>query len=144
MANLAMPSIIISPKASEQDHQFLLERLVSFNDEIGGASGYEPVAILIKADDGEPIGGLWGKISYDWLFVDILIVPKELRGSGFGAQLMEAAERAARNVGCVGVWLDTHGFQAPEFYRKLGYETFGELPDHPRGTSRHFFRKLLA
>jgi hypothetical protein len=34
-------------------------------------------------------------------------------------------------------------FQAPDFYRKLGYEEFGRLDDFPPGHSRLFFRKNL-
>ena len=29
------------------------------------------------------------------------------------------------------------------FYQRLGYEVFGSLDDHPRGSQRYFMRKLL-
>ena len=41
--------------------------------------------------------------------------------------------------------LDTHGYQAPDFYRRLGYEAIGELPSWPRDKdARIYFRKRFA
>lgn len=93
---------------------------------------------------GSTIGGLWGRSVYDWLYVELLAVPEDLRGQGVGSTLMRQAETIAIERGCVGVWLDTYGFQARGFYEKLGYEVFGVLDDHPRGSQRFFLRKLLA
>jgi hypothetical protein len=39
------------------------------------------------------------------------------------------------------VWLDSFSFQAPGFYKKLGYSVFGTLPDFPKGETRYFFSK---
>ena len=49
----------------------------------------------------------------------------------------------ARQRGCIGAYLDTFGFQAPNFYPKHGYEIFGTIEDHPRGSRRVFFKKQL-
>ena len=139
------PLVVVSEKPEDADYQAILEALLSYNDAAAEPSGYEPVAILIRdRDRDETIGGLWGKVSYDWLFIELLFVPELLRGQKLGTQLMNAAEQLARERNCEGVWLDTHGFQAPAFYQSLGYEVFGQLPDHPRGSGRFFLRKMLA
>ncbi|HWJ75323.1 MAG TPA: GNAT family N-acetyltransferase [Kaistia sp.] len=139
------PLIVLAEAPQEADHQAILEALIAYNDAAGGPSGYQPVAVLVRhPETGATIGGLWGRILYDWLFVELLVAPAEFRGTGLGTRLMQTAEAKARASGCVGVWLDTFAFQAPEFYRRLGYEQFGELPDHPRGSSRHFFMKRLG
>ena len=51
---------------------------------------------------------------------------------------MEMAEHAAREKGCVGIWLDTFDFQAPEFYKRHGYTAFGQVEDFRRGTGVSF------
>ena len=56
---------------------------------------------------------------------------------------MRTAEATALSKDCVGVWLDTHSFQAPKFYEKLGYEEFGRLPAYRGKHERIFLRKLL-
>ena len=53
----------------------------------------------------------------------------------------EAARAFER--GCHSAWVETFSFQAPGFYRKLGYEPFGEL-DYPPGHKRIFLHKRLA
>lgn len=136
--------IIVSPQAEDADQAAILDRLVAYNDAEAGPSGFENIAVLVRPrGKSETVGGLWGKVSYDWLFVELLFVPAELRNRDFGTELMRCAERIARDRNCVGVWLDTHSFQAPGFYERLGYEVFGQLPDHPRGWKRMFYRKVL-
>jgi GNAT superfamily N-acetyltransferase len=98
---------------------------------------------MLTNEEGNHVGGLWGKFSYDWLFIELLAVPEEYRGINYGKALMDKAEVIARTNGCIGVWLDTYEFQARGFYERLGFEIFGELNDHPVGQKRFFLRKLL-
>jgi GNAT superfamily N-acetyltransferase len=138
------PRIEISASPQDADREAIVDGLMAFNEDRGGPSGFEVIALLLKDDEGKTLGGLWGRITYGWLFVELLFVPEALRGLGLGSDLLEAAERHARDRACVGMWLDTHDFQAPDFYRARGYEVFGRLDDHARGKNRQFFRKLLA
>lgn len=117
----------------------MLAPLRAYNIAQAGDPRIQQVAILI--DDAQ--GGLWGRISYDWLFVELLAVPEAARGTGLGRQLMDQAEVIAREAGCSGIWLDTYEFQARGFYEKLGFTLFGTLPDHPVGQSRFFMMKQL-
>ena len=89
------------------------------------------------------LGGLWGRVSYDWLFVELLFVPEAARGADLGTALLAKAEEVARARGCVGIRLDTYSFQAPDFYRRLGFEIVGSFPDYPKGYSQIFLRKPL-
>lgn len=138
------PSIVIPEQPSDADRKAIVDALVAFNDKTAGPSGYQPLAVLIQdPDSGQTIGGLWGKTIYDWLFVELLVVPDRYRGQDIGSRILTRAEDIARSRGCIGVWLDTYAFQAPDFYSKLGYEIFGTLDDHPRGSRRFFLKKRL-
>ena len=108
----------------------------------GPETGRETLAITAEDSNGQQ-GGLWMIARRGWLFLDLFILHEAARGSGTGARILAMAEDAARARGCRGVWLDTHGFQAPGFYLRQGYEVFGELPDHPTGHTRRFLRKVF-
>ena len=63
---------------------------------------------------------------------------------GTGSRLLVAAETEAVRRGCHQMHLDTHSYQAPAFYRRLGYDVIGELPGWPGNDTRIFLRKTLA
>jgi GNAT superfamily N-acetyltransferase len=127
------------------DRQWILDQLVAFNDSRAGPSGYAPYVILLQGEaNGRPLGGLAGMSFYDWFYVELVFVPDSLRHHGWGSRLLREAEAEASRRNCVGIWLDTYGFQARHFYEKHGYEVFGVLDDHPRGSQRSFMRKRLG
>ncbi len=102
-------------------------------------------ALAVLAREGRRIvGGLKGYTHWEWLYIAMLWIEEPERGKGLGTRLVRLAEREGRRRGCRHAWLDTYDFQAPGFYRKLGYRLFGRLPDYPvRGRIRFFFTRSL-
>ena len=136
--------IVVSEKATPEDLAAITRPLLEYNLQNAPPPHFESLALLLQNSDGETIGGLWGRFGYDWLFVDYLAVPAELRRQGIGRTLMMKAEESAIERNCVGLWLDTFSFQALPFYEKLGYRQFGKLDDYPRGGTRYFLQKRFA
>jgi GNAT superfamily N-acetyltransferase len=126
--------------ASDADHDAIFRPLLAFN-ETRATADYEPFAIRLRDDAGDIVGGLFARRFYRWLFVELLFVPDAARRMGLGSTMLLQAEQYAREKGCVGVWLDTFSFQAPNFYPKLGFTRFGALEDYPPGSTRFFFQK---
>ncbi len=56
---------------------------------------------------------------------------------------MDAAEREAVARGCRQAVVDTHSFQAPDFYSRLGYVRCGLAEDWPLGYQQIYFQKRL-
>lgn len=135
------PRLDIPLQPSDEHREAVLRPLADFNARNGFPSDTKPLAIVLRGDADEPIGGLWGRTGYAWLFVEFLVVPEDLQGDGLGASLLAGAEEIARQRGCVGAWLTTFTFQAQGFYEKLGYSVFGELEDSPAPIGRIFLRK---
>jgi len=122
----------------------ILRNLIAFNTTQAGAPGPHTLALLLHDKAGAVTGGLWGRTAWGWLFVELLYIPKDRRGSGLGARLLRRAEDEAWGRGCRHAWLDTFSFQARGFYEKLGYRVFGSLENYPVGHSRFFLTKALS
>ncbi|KMT57063.1 GNAT family N-acetyltransferase [Pseudomonas fildesensis] len=135
----------VSFDVTAEEREAILKPLRAYNLSHTGDMAFETVGILLRDPvTQEVVGGLYGKISYGWMFIELLSIPDEMRTRGAGTRLMNAAEDLARQRGCGGIWLDTFSFQAPGFYRKLGFSEFGHIADYPAGHQRHFFQKCLA
>ncbi|WP_429410720.1 GNAT family N-acetyltransferase [Paraburkholderia sp. GAS82] len=61
------------------------------------------------------------------------------RKRGHATALILAAEAEAKRRGCKKVIVDTFSFQAPDFYRKLGYSEWGRLTEMAGVHERYFF-----
>lgn len=99
---------------------------------------------MARDANGSLIGGLKGRSTYDWLFIDWLWVSSEARGQGVGAKLMKKAEDAALERQCVGAYVSTFSFQAPDFYRRIGYEDFGRIEGFPVGYACIWLKKTFG
>jgi len=99
---------------------------------------------LVARRDGDEVGILTGMINYQWLYIRLLAVNPERRKSGIGGELLRRAEQLARAKGCVGIWLDTYSYQAPDFYPRHGFVEFGRIADYPPGQDRLYFQKRLS
>lgn len=134
----------IDAPASPDDavRRAILAPLLAFNQAAGGPSGHETLALVLHDDQSQPVGGLWGSTAYGWLYTQMLAVPEDCRGQGWGRRLMAQAEDEARRRGCHHAWVDTM-FGARAFYEHLGYRVFGELPGYPGPFTRSFLAKAL-
>ena len=132
----------IDDQPKDADLEVLPSGLEAFNESRWpGHQRWRPLAVFVR--EGERIaGGLAGETYSGWLFIKYLWLSDALRGKGVGSALIRAAEDRALERGCHSAWVDTFSFQAPGFYRKLGYEPFGEL-DYPPDFKRIFLRKSL-
>jgi GrpB-like predicted nucleotidyltransferase (UPF0157 family)/ribosomal protein S18 acetylase RimI-like enzyme len=105
--------------------------------------GWE-LAVFIHGADRELLGGISGWIWGQCLEIDYLWVHAGLRGRGYGRKLVHTLEREARAQGCQSALVDTYTFQAPGFYRKLGYQVLGTVSGYPRAIQKVFLSKKLV
>ena len=134
-------SIDFSPTKAELE--FLDEQLDLFNAEQTGRDDFESVNLVKRAKDGAILAGLKGVTGWDWLYIQQLWVHEDQRRSGIGSELMKAAEKIGKERGCIGSCLTSYTFQAPEFYERHEYTTFGQIADYPMGQNMHFMSKLF-
>lgn len=136
--------IVVESIANQQDIAAVGAMLNDYNVEQGLVYNPQSLSVFIRdSESGRVIAGLKGSTHWEWLRIKLLAVHKAARKKGFGTKLLEAAEKEAIERGCKYAFVDTYSFQALPFYKKCGYEVFGELPEYPHGHSRLFMRKEL-
>jgi GNAT superfamily N-acetyltransferase len=133
----------IQENPASKDIQFLENQINAHNIRRTGHDDGRLLAIFPRDDEGHIIAGLYGWTWAGWLEVRFLWVHEDRRGTGLGKKLLQTAEQEARARGCTRVLLDSYTFQAPDFYRKLGYEIFGVLEGFPGEHKRVFLTKRL-
>jgi ribosomal protein S18 acetylase RimI-like enzyme len=140
---MAPETLRIEEDADARDSDFLGEQIDAHNIAVTGIDDYRALNIFVRDGSGAIVAGISGGTWAGYLQVYNLWVSEGLRGRGYGSRLLAAAEREAVARGCRQVQLDTHSFQAPDFYRKRGYEVCGTFDGIAGGHTRYFLRKRL-
>ena len=117
--------------------------MYQFNVARTGIADGDELAIFVRGDDGAIRAGLYGWTWSGWLEIRALWLHEEERGKGLGSRMLAAAEAEGRRRGAQMAILETHSFQAPDFYRKHGYTVYAELDGYPTGHSKLFLKKTL-
>ena len=118
-------------------------KLAAYNVATAAIDSGQELAILCRNNQGTLMGGatgtVWGKV----VEVNHVWVHSRLRGRGYGSRLLLTLEREAKSRESHTSLLDTFSFQAPGFYRHLGYEVFGVIDGYPSGYKKYFLHKRL-
>jgi GNAT superfamily N-acetyltransferase len=133
----------VNENPADSDVHFLDDRINEYNVETTGITDGRILSFFIRDQRVEIIAGLYGWTWGEACEIRYLWVREDMREHGYGKALMAAAEREAILRGCGQIVLDTHSFQAPRFYQRLGFQIIGSHNDYPRDHLKHYLRKTL-
>ncbi len=104
---------------------------------------YIPFAFIAKEDD-KFVGIITGNSYYKEIHISDLIVLEEYRKKHIGSKLVKAVEEYYKDKGFENINLTTYEFQAPEFYKKCGFEVefVRKNEDNPK-LNKYFLVKYL-
>ena len=92
-----------------------------FAEKNGVKCDYTPFCFTAK-EDNKVIGVIKGHSYYKEVHIGDLIILEQYRNKHIGTKLVEAVEKYCTDKGFETITLSTFAFQAPEFYKKCGYE----------------------
>jgi len=135
--------IILQENPAKADIKFLGDKIDEYN--LAQTKVYDDkyLGIFVRDSHNQIVGGLYGISWCGWLEITFLWIREDLRKKGYGKELLEMAENEGKARGCKWVLLNTFSFQAPEFYKKFGYQIFGVLDDFPSGHKRYYLKKTV-
>ncbi|MBR5974385.1 MAG: GNAT family N-acetyltransferase [Clostridiales bacterium] len=126
----------ISIFTDEQFSQYATSNGVDLN--------YEDFIFAAEDENGKLVGVIIGRAYYDEVHIGDLVIDETMRRNGLGSRLVEHVEKEYGGRGYSILTLTTFGFQAPEFYRKLGFELEFVRENKDPKLSKYFFRKALS
>ncbi len=129
--------------ASDADVAALRDALIAYNIATTGYDDARSLSCFLHVED-RLVAGIDGFTWGGYAHIEHLWVDESLRGHGLGHRLLEAAEVEARARGCATIALDSHEFQAPDFYRARGYTEIGATRETPAGFGQFYFQKFLG
>ena len=134
----------LSADVSLKEIDALDGQIYRFNMAATGFADGRPLAVFAHDSSGSRVGALAGHTWGGTCEIKYLYIEEATRRRGLGRRLLDCALAEALRRGCSQVVLSTHSFQAPGFYRKLGFVEVGRIPDYPQGHAQIWFVKRLA
>lgn len=122
--------------------EFINKEFSAYGEQNGVVLNYDEFCFAAE-EDGNILGVITGRAYYNEVHIGDLIVASSLRKGGIGSKLVRAVEDNYRGKGYDKITLTTFGFQAPEFYKKLGYEVEFVREDEDPKLSKYFLAKQL-
>lgn len=107
-----------------------------------GHTAIEMFGVALKGE-GKVLGGVTGVSLFGSLHLDMLWVDETVRGQGWGARLVQAAESIGVERGCRFATVNTMSFEARPFYEKLGYRVEFTREGFEGKAAMYFLRKPL-
>lgn len=133
----------LDDEMTEEEAKLIRRRLVEFADQHTGPRNGRNFGVVLRDEEGRVVGGITANTVWDWLQISEFWISEELRGRGFGRQLLARAEEIARQHGCRFAKLDTFEFEGREFYERHGYVVQSSTADFPKGhTQFHLVKEL--
>jgi ribosomal protein S18 acetylase RimI-like enzyme len=117
--------------------------ITAFNFAAAGIADGRELFAAIHDQRHELVAGIFGWTWGGTCWIERLWVRERDRGQGAGSALLEAVEVEAVRRGCTQLALATHSFQAPDFYRRHGFQVAGEVSDYPAGHAYYLMRRPL-
>jgi GNAT superfamily N-acetyltransferase len=137
------PAIRVIDEADAGIVDRLRDEISAFNFATTGIRDGRLLFAAVRDASGDLMAGAYGWTWGETCWIELLWVRAGDRRHGIGQAVLAAVEREARARGCAQIGLTTHSFQAPDFYRRHGFEAVGEMSDYPVGHSYFVMRKRL-
>ena len=122
--------------------EFINKEFSAYGEQNGVVLNYDEFCFAAE-EDGKILGVITGRAYYNEVHIGDLIVASSVRKGGIGSKLVRAVEDNYRGNGYDKITLTTFGFQAPEFYKKHGYEIEFVREDKEPKLSKYFLAKQL-
>jgi len=138
-----MLNIEYKENLDEEFYKIIDTEFNKFATKKGVTCNYRPFNFIAK-EDNKVVGIITGHSYYNEVHISDLIIFEEYRNKHIGTKLVETVKKYYENKGFENINLTTYNFQAPEFYKKCGFEVefIRENKENPKLT-KYFLVKYF-
>lgn len=137
---------IVITKKTDNDPKtgdFINKEFTAYALQSGVELNFEEFCFVAEDNEKNILGVITGRAYYNEVHIGDLIIGEKFRKIGLGSALVSAVEKEYSGKGYDIITLTTFGFQAPEFYPKLGYRIEFVREDKDPKLSKYFLSKEL-
>ena len=116
-----MLNIEYKENLDEEFYKIIDTEFNKFATKNGVSCDYRPFNFIAK-EDNKVVGIITGHSYYKEVHIGDIIIFEEYRNKHIGTKLIETVEKYYKNKGFENINLTTYNFQAPEFYKKCGFQ----------------------
>ncbi len=120
-------------------HQMIIES----TDHVPPSHTDNEFGVVLRDKNGNVKAGTTANVVWNFLQIDVLWMPEELRGQCFGHQLLEQIEEMGRSRGCISAKHDVLEFEEIEFYKRHSYEFEFQSDEFPQDHIQCLQKKVL-
>ena len=113
-----MIKIEYKAELDDEIYKMLDNEFNKYADKNGVTCNYKPFNFIAQEND-EVVGIITGHSYYKEIYISELIILEQYRNKHIGSDLVKSVEEYFKNKGFENINLNTYGFQAPEFYKKM-------------------------
>ncbi len=117
-----MTTIKFVDQLCQADEEKMRKDLVSYESNHGVDVNHKQFALVLVDNQNNTIGVLNAFTAFAEIYVCDFWVDRPHRGKGYGTQLLKTLQDRFQGKGFNNINLVTNQFQAPEFYKKCGFE----------------------
>ncbi len=138
--------LIISDSPSEEEMKIVQKGLKDHNRKNPKGELDIPtpdISLVLKDNNGNIVGGVITSMLTGVMHLEVLWVDEMYRGRGYGKDLVLRAERIGKEKGYPASQTWSFSFQAPEFYKSIGYKVLGIFDGYTDGITEYVLLKRL-
>jgi len=137
-------NITFVDQLSEALEEYMTNDLIAYERSYGIDVNYKRFSVVLSNGENDVCGVINAFTAFAEVYIDDIWVDAAHRGKGYGHQLVDALEQHFNGQGFNNINLCTSAFQAPEFYRKCGFqEEFTRINRKNPKLSKTFFVKFF-
>lgn len=131
---------------TQTSHNFFEEKIIEYNANKVSSfiSDKSRQKLCYAYEEGfQVLAGMSLEFYWGILHINFLWVDEKSRWEKIGEQFLSLAKDIANKNACSIIYLETYSFQAPDFYKRYGFEEFGRLDNIPNENSTLYFMKKI-